>query len=472
LDIRSRRRTIPNARFAPRSRSSALADLNRKNAGLGRPELVARIGVESGAVVVDAAGEIFGDAPNVAARVQAVAEPGEVMVTARVQRQVAGLFVVEEQGARALKGVGEPVQLFRIVRASGGRRFGARALTPLVGREEELDFLRRRWERAARGEGQFVQIVGEPGIGKSRLVEEFRGRLGETPHTWVGWSSSQLLQNTPLHPVAEWSRLRFGANAPAEQRLADLEHTLHTIGLDPAEYAPLLAPLADIPLPPGRATNMASEELRRRQLAAIVAYALAGARSQAGVLAFEDLHWADPTSLDLMQTLAERGAQAPLLILATARPEFRPQWSLRSHHSVISLSPLDRADVARMVGALAARHALSKEVVEGVSERTGGVPLFVEEVTRLLLERGEEGGAHVIPPTLRQSLAARLDRLGEGREVAQIGAVLGRDFTYALLRAVGGVDDPSSPRSIGSPARTCSSRMAPARERAIASSTR
>ena len=144
-----------------------------------------------------------------------------------------------------------------------------------------------------------------------------------------------------------------------------------------------------------------------------------------------------------MQALAERGAQAPLLIIATARPEFRPPWSLRSHHSVISLSPLDRADVAQMVGELAARHALSKEVVEGVSERTGGVPLFVEEVTRLLLERGEAGGLQAIPPTLQQSLAARLDRLGEAREVAQIGAVLGRDFTYSLLRAVGGVDDPA-----------------------------
>ena len=182
--------------------------------------------------------------------------------------------------------------------------------------------------------------------------------------------------------------------------------------------------------------------MRRRQLEALVAWVIAGARSQPVALAFEDLHWADPTSLDLMQALAERGAQAPLFIIATARPEFRPPWSLRSHHSVISLSPLDRADVALMVGELAARHALSKEVVEGVSERTGGVPLFVEEVTRLLLERGEAGGLQAIPPTLQQSLAARLDRLGEAREVAQIGAVLGRDFTYTLLRAVGGVDDP------------------------------
>ena len=197
----------------------------------------------------------------------------------------------------------------------------------------------------------------------------------------------------------------------------------------------------EIPLPEEHTANLAPEELRSRQLAALIAWVVAGARSQPVALTFEDLHWADPTSLDLMHALAERGAQAPLLILATTRPEFRPPWSLRSHHSVISLRPLDRADVAQMVGELAARNALSKEVVEGVTERTGGVPLFVEEVTRLLLERGEEGGAHLIPPTLQQSLAARLDRLGPAREVAQIGAVLGRDFTYSLLHAVGGVED-------------------------------
>jgi class 3 adenylate cyclase len=184
----------------------ALAELNRKNAGSGRPNLVARIGIAAGAVVVDEAGEIFGDAPNIATRVQALAEPGAVMVTARVQRQVAGLFVAEDRGAHALKGAPEPVTLYRIVRASGGRRFGARARTPLVGREEELELLRQRWERAMRGEGQLALVVGEPGIGKSRLIEEFRLKLGETPHTFVEWSSSQLLQNTPLHPVAEWGR--------------------------------------------------------------------------------------------------------------------------------------------------------------------------------------------------------------------------------------------------------------------------
>jgi predicted ATPase len=334
--------------------------------------------------------------------------------------------------------------LYRIVRASGGgRRGGARVLTPLVGREEELDLLTRRWQRAHKGEGQLALIVGEPGLGKSRLMEEFHGRLGETPHTWVEWSSSQLLQNTPLHPIAEWGRQRFGADLPAEQRLADLENTLELVGLKPAEYAPLLAPLVDVLLPEDRAAKIAPDELRRRQLAAMTAWILASARTQAVVLAFEDLHWADPTSLDLMRALAERGAQAPLLIIATARPEFRAPWSVRSHHSAISLSPLDSAEIAKMVRDLSSRHALPKNIVEGLSERTGGVPLFVEEVTRLLLERGEQGGAQAIPPTLQQSLAARLDRLGAARETAQIGAVLGRRFSYALLQSVAGLDEGS-----------------------------
>jgi predicted ATPase len=161
------------------------------------------------------------------------------------------------------------------------------------------------------------------------------------------------------------------------------------------------------------------------------------------VLAVEDLHWSDPTSLDLLRGLAERGALAPLLVLLTVRPEFRPPWGARSHHSTISLSPLDRHQVRHMVGELASHHALPQEVVEGVSERTGGVPLFVEEVTRLLLERGEHGGAQAIPPTLQQSLMARLDRLGDAKEVAQIGAVIGRDFSYPLLRAVSDLEDRS-----------------------------
>ena len=420
----------------------ALVEINARNASRGAPELSARIGLDSGQVVVDTMGEVFGDAPNIAARVQGAAAPGSILITAAVQRQTAGLFVAEDRGQQELKGVSAPMTLYRVVRASGGgRRGGARALTPLVGREEELDLLTRRWQRAHKGEGQLALIVGEPGLGKSRLIEEFHGRLGETPHTWVEWSSSQLLQNTPLHPIAEWGRQRFGADLATEQRLADLENTLGLIGLDATEYTPLLAPLVDVLLPEDRVAKLAPEELRRRQLAAMTAWILAAARTQAIVLAFEDLHWADPTSLDLLRALAERGAQAPLLIVATARPEFHPPWSVRSHHSAISLSPLDRAQIAKMVYELSARHALSRDIVEGVSERTGGVPLFVEEVTRLLLERGEQGGAQAIPPTLQQSLAARLDRLGSARETAQIGAVLGREFSYALLQSVAGLEE-------------------------------
>ncbi len=421
----------------------ALTDLNRKNAASGKPELAGRIGLESGSAVVDSAGEVYGDVANVAARVQAQAEPGTILFTSRVQRQIAGLFVAEERGSHALKGMPEPIALFKLVRASGGgRRAGARRLTPLVGRDDEMTMLMRRWELARAGDGQLVLIVGEPGLGKSRLIEEFHARLSDTPHTWVEWSCSQLLQNTPLHPIAEWGRLRFGgADIPAERRFAELENALSQVKLDPTENAPLLAPLLDIPLPKERVVTLAGEELRRRQLAALTNWVMAGAKVQPVVLAFEDLHWADPTTLDVLRGIAERGALAPLFILATTRPEFRPPWSMRSHHGTISLAPLGRTQVRDMVAELTARHALPKDVVEDVAERTGGVPLFVEEVTRLLLERGAQGGIQAIPPTLQQSLMARLDRLGGAREVAQFGAVIGRGFSYALLRAVAGMDE-------------------------------
>jgi class 3 adenylate cyclase len=420
-----------------------LNELNRKNAATGKPELTARIGLETGPAVVDATGEIYGDVANIAARLQALAEPGAVLATAQVQRQVAGLFVAEERGSHVLKGIAEPMVLFRLVRASGGgRRSGPRQLTPLVGRDDEIAMLTRRWERAQQGDGQLVMIVGEPGLGKSRLIEEFHSRLADAPHTWVEWSCSQLLQNTPLHPIAEWGRQRFGgADVPAERRLADLESSLAQAKLDPQENASLLAPLLDIPLPKERAPALAAEELRRRQLAALSNWVMAGAKVQTVVLALEDLHWADPTTIDVLRGIAERGAPAPLFVLATTRPEFRPSWGMRSHHATISLAPLDRQQVRDMVAEISARHALAKDVVEDVAARTGGVPLFIEEVTRLLLERGEQGGIQAIPPTLQQSLMARLDRLGPAREVAQIASVIGRGFSYSLLHDVAEMED-------------------------------
>src|SRR5215471_4848151 len=276
----------------------ALADLNCKNEGVGKSELAARIAIDTGPVVIDAMGEIFGDVPNITARAQTLAEPGAVVVTARVQRQVAGLFVAEERGSHELKGVPETVTLYRIVRASGaGRRAGRRHLTRLIGRDEEIAMLMRRWERTRQGEGQLVLIVGEPGLGKSRLIEEFHGRLRDTPHTWLEWGCSQLLQNTPLHPIAEaWRQWFGGADVSAERRFAELEATLAQLKLDPAENARLLAPLLGIPLPQERAPTLAPDELRRRQLAALTALVMASARVQPVVLAIEDLHWADPTT--------------------------------------------------------------------------------------------------------------------------------------------------------------------------------
>ena len=421
----------------------ALAELNRKNEGAGRRALAARIAIDTGPAVLDSGGEIFGNVPNITARAQALAEPSAVVVTARIQRQIAGLFVVEERGSHELKGVPEPVTLYRIVRASGGgRRAGQRRLTPLVGRDEELTMLMRRWERARQGDGQLMLIIGEPGIGKSRLIEEFHGRLRDIPHTWLEWNCSQLLQNTPLHPIAEAGRQRFGgADVSAERRFADLESTLTQLKLDPAENAPLLAPLLDIPLPQERTPAFAPDELRRRQLATLTTMLMASARVQPVVLAVEDLQWADPTTLDVLRGLTGPGALAALFITATTRPEFRPPWDMRSHHATISLAPLDRAQVRDMISELSARHALPREVIDNVAKRTGGVPLFVEEVTRLLLERGDKGGIHVIPPSLQQSLTARLDRLGPAREVALVGAVIGRGFSYGLLRKLAGMAD-------------------------------
>jgi tetratricopeptide (TPR) repeat protein len=201
--------------------------------------------------------------------------------------------------------------------------------------------------------------------------------------------------------------------------------------------------LLDIPLPAEQATTLSPEEFRRRQLAALTNWIMASAKTQPVVLVFEDLHWADPTTLDVLRSIAERGAPVPLYIVATTRPEFRPPWGMRSHHGTISLAPLDGAEVREMVAELSARYALARDVVDDVAARSGGVPLFVEEVTRLLLEREEQGGAQAIPPTLQQSLMARLDRLGSAREVAQIGSVIGRGFSYKLLKAVANMDDGS-----------------------------
>jgi class 3 adenylate cyclase/tetratricopeptide (TPR) repeat protein len=438
-----------DAERAARAGLAILETITKLNEHPARPKLAARIGIDSGTVVVGAGpgkeADVFGDTPNIAARVQAAAAPGTVLISADTHRLVSGLFVVEDRGAQALKGIERPVQLYRVVQPSGVRGrleagAAARGLTPFVGREDELRLLMNRWEHALEGEGQVTLIVGEAGIGKSRLVQRFREQIAGMPHTWVEAAAGAFYQNTPFHAVTETLRefLAWRGDESAEEQLTQLETRLELAGLKPAEALPLIAPLLNLPLP-GKypPSPLSPEQQRRRLLAALVEWALSAARAQATVVAIEDLHWADPSTLELLQLLVEQGATARLLLLFTARPEFRASWPPRTHHTQITLNRLSARNVRTMVAEVAAQKALSEETTVTVLERTGGVPLFVEELTRAVLESGDAKlTGRQIPVTLHDSLMARLDRLGQAKEVAQVGAVIGSEFSYELLHAV------------------------------------
>jgi class 3 adenylate cyclase/tetratricopeptide (TPR) repeat protein len=437
---------------AERAARAGLAILNailKLNEHPTHLKLSARIGIDSGGVVVGAGAgkdtDVFGDTPNIAARVQAAAEPGTVVITDAVHRLISGLFVVQDRGTPVLKGIERPVQLYRVIQTSGVRgrleaAAAARGLTPFVGREDELRLLMNRWERVFDGDGQVALIVGEAGIGKSRLTQRFREQLADTPHTWVEAAAGVFFQNTPFYAVSEMLRelLKWRGDEPAEEQVAQLETRLELVGLKPAEALPLIAPLLNLPLPAKYPPQpLSPEQQRRRLLATLVEWALGAARVQPTVIAIEDLHWADPSTLELLQLLVEQGATARLLLLYTARPEFRAQWPPRAHHTQLTLNRLSSRNVRTMVGQVAAQKALTEETVATVIERTGGVPLFVEELTRAVIERGDARlTGHEIPVTLHDSLMARLDRLGPAKEVAQLGAVIGGEFSYELLHAV------------------------------------
>ena len=438
-----------DAERAARAGLAILDAISKLNEHPTHPKLAARVGVDSGAVVVGAGAgkdaDVFGDAPNVAARVQAAAAPGTVLISADTHRLVSGLFVLEDRGAQALKGIERPVQLYRVVQPSGVRgrleaAAAARGLTPFVGREDELRLLMSRWERALDSEGQVALIMGEAGIGKSRLLQRLHEQIMETPHTWVEAAAGALYQNTPFYPVSELLRglLTWRGDEPPEEQLAQLQSALELAGLKASEAVSLIAPLLNLPLPAKYPPlSLSPEQQRRRLLATLVEWALGAARVQPIVIAIEDLHWADPSTLELLQLLVEQGATARLLLLHTARPEFRAAWPLRTHHTQITLNRLSSRNVRTMVGQVAAQKALTEETVAAVVERTGGVPLFVEELTRAVLESGDAKlTGREIPVTLHDSLMARLDKMGPAKEVAQLGAVIGSEFSYELLHAV------------------------------------
>jgi class 3 adenylate cyclase/tetratricopeptide (TPR) repeat protein len=438
-----------DAERAVRAGLSILDAIAKFNQQSPRQTLSARIGIDSGAVVVGAGAgkeaDVFGEAPNNAARLQALAAPGTVLISAATHRLVSGLFVVEDRGAQTLKGIERPVQLYRIIQPSGARgRLEASAascgLTPFVGREEEVRLLKNRWERAVDGEGQVVLIVGEAGIGKSRLIQRFREEISGTPHSWFEAAAEPSFQNTPFYPVANLLQQFLGSdgNMSPEAQLARLQHRLELVGLKPAEDMPLIAPLLNLPLsvkyPP---SPLPPQQQRRRRLAMLVECVLGAAREKPLIVATEDLHWADPSTLELIRLLVEQGATARLLLLYTARSEFHTQWPLRAHHAHIMLNQLSARNVRSMVEQLAAHKPLSDETLATVVERAGGVPLFVEELTRSLLESGGGGPPlQEIPVTLHDLLMARLDRLGSAKEIAQVGAVIGSEFSYELLHAI------------------------------------
>ncbi len=431
----------------------AVGALNGRDEKGSRPKLSVRVGIDSGTVVIGRGGssdsEVFGDTANIAARVQSAADPDTVIVTPAVNRLISGLFVVEERGAHQLKGIAEPVELYRVARLSGARsRLAAsavRGLTPFVGRTDEMGLLWNRWERASNGEGQVVFVVGEAGIGKSRLVRQFRERLARTPHTWNECSGASYFQNTPFYPLTDMLQQALAQRGAEtdEEKLGELERVLELAGLKPAEAVRLVAPMLNIAVgeryPP---LTLSPEQKRRRLLATLAGWMLGVARAQPAVMAVEDLHWFDASTLELMQLLIEQGARSPLLLLSTARPEFPAPWTQRAHHTHLTLNRLTAPDVRELVGRVVATSALSGEALDKVIERTGGVPLFVEELTRAVLEQGDSKlSAREIPATLHDSLMSRLDRLGPAKEVAQIASVIGRQFSYELLFAVSMMPD-------------------------------
>ena len=425
----------------------ALEELNQELRATHALELAARVGIHAGAVVVgvgaDREADVFGDVPNVAARVQGVAPAGSVVITGAVHRLVPGRFVVEDLGPRALRGVPVSVALYRVVRPRGTLVAGPQ--TPFIGRRPERQLLADRWRRVCDGHGQMVVVMGEAGIGKSRLVQVLHDDVIETggAFEWSECAGSPFYQNTPFRPVVDLLRhalaLPTDAAADGPPALDALEQRLVRTGLAPASAVPVLAPLLDLAVPADRYPPLllSPEQQRRRTFTTLTTWLFAIARMQPTVLVLEDVQWFDPSTLELVELLARDGATEPLFLLCTARPEFRPPWSTRSHHLHLPLARLDEGESRAMASEVMGNRVLPAILLEAVAARTDGVPLFIEELTKSLLENEAIVTAvAAIPETLQDSLMARLDRLGEAKAVAQIAAVLGREFSVALLRAV------------------------------------
>ncbi|HZP71185.1 MAG TPA: adenylate/guanylate cyclase domain-containing protein [Pseudolabrys sp.] len=432
--------------------------------------LSVRIGIATGLVVVgDLGGEgklrehtVIGDTPSLAARLQALAEPGTVVIAASTRRLLGDVFRLRDLGLHKVKGIADPIAAWSVSGLSSSEsRFQsghAAGLTELINREAELDFLLKRQRLAWKGEGQVVLITGEPGIGKSRLVAALQERVADQPHVTLPYQCSAYHTNSALYPFI--SRIEraagFKADDTPDQRLDKLEEFLAIPPHRVPETAPLFASLLSIPYGdryPRLTLNPTQQ--RRRTLAAMLDRFEALARQKPILLLIEDAQWADATSLELLDLTIERVRQLPVLALFTLRPDFEPPWVGLSNVGTLRLGRLDRSNVESIVTQVAGGRALPPEVMSQIVDKTDGNPLFVEELTKAVLEGDilvEDSGSYrlkgplpplAIPATLQDSLMARLDRLAPVKEIGQIGAAIGREFSFSLMREVTGRDEPS-----------------------------
>ncbi|MEH2515323.1 class 3 adenylate cyclase/pimeloyl-ACP methyl ester carboxylesterase [Bradyrhizobium sp. AZCC 1610] len=422
--------------------------------------LAARVGIATGLVVVgDLAGvgsaqerAVTGDTPNLAARLQACAEAGQVLVAESTRRLLGGLFDFSERDSLLLKGYDHPICAYAVAGSRAPEsRFGALrgpGLTQLVGREHELKILCDAWAAAANGRGQVVLLVGEPGIGKSRLIEALRQRLGRAPRSRLEYQGSPLHAQTALHPFASelaraaGFRLEDGLTARHAKLCALLEHRL---GTRAEAAAPVLASLLGVP---SLSADLTPQQLKAKMLAMLAAQVETLAQRGPLLLVFEDAHWADPSSLELLGRLAETVAGLSILMIVSHRPEFSPAWGDLPHVLSLRLDRLNRREAAALVEETAGAGRLKPAAVERIVARADGVPLFIEELSRVVLESAQrsdaepslcEGSqvAHAeIPSTLSDLLSARLDRLGSTKEVLQVCAAIGREFSHDLVVAV------------------------------------
>jgi class 3 adenylate cyclase/tetratricopeptide (TPR) repeat protein len=430
--------------------------------------LAVRIGVATGAVVVGEASVgdnaeanlAVGETPNLAARLQRLAGPDEIVVAPATRRLLGDAFELTDLGARPLKGIREPVHLFRIVRARATKsRFeaahGGVALTPLVGREEEVALLLSRWRRACDGEGQVVLVGGEPGIGKSRLTEVLREQIAGEPYTALRYQCSPYHLNSALYPII--GQIEFAAGFTREdtpeQKLDKMEAVLAGGPAQLAEAAPLVAALLSLPLERYPPLNLSPQKQKEKTLEVLAGQVEALSRRQPVLIVFEDVHWIDPTSQEVLDALVPRLRALSIMLVVTYRPEHTPQWTEQAHVTMLGLRRLGRRQGTELVAKVAQGRVLPAEVLEQIVAHTDGVPLFIEELTKSVLESGllREAGdqytlqtplpALAIPTSLRDSLLARLDHLAPVKGIIQIGACIGREFSYRLLSRISALRD-------------------------------